>query len=198
VPKKIQEATTSLKLIQKYALVGAFTPVLDESIVPVVLLDDLTEVEEWKHAFAFDARAAPGVGNFLTWALENDPDTGKVLELLRITFTATAGAISACVVNPVQPALTTTLTPIFQDMRGSFGAPPTFPSGRPRFEILGALLGGTTVWRIIGLGSTPAIFEPSELLVYPGTRILFQRQTANIDGHISFLWRERNLRPDGS
>ena len=203
MPAKIQEVVTALKLVRKFGLVGAFTPQLDETIVPVVLTDDLTDLEEWAYAFFADDRPASGVGNRNTWSLDNPAGSGRLVQLLHVSmYNLSANDRFHAHLSNLTPELATILTPALQDLRGRFDTPVRFPTGRPRFEALGGpVLGAIVVWRGTTALATKnhAIFEPERTLIYPGERLFFQQSgTTDSVGEISLRWRERALRPDGS
>lgn len=198
MPKKIQEVTTALKLIRKFALVGQITPQLDETIVPVVLLDDLSDPEEWRFAFGYDRRIAIAL-EFNTWSLENPVGSGKVLEFLRAEFICdAAGMRFRGIVNDVTPSLSTLLAPQFQDLREIVLAATEFPVGQFRRQGLLAVFTGPEVWGGNVLANTVHAWTPGNTLVYPGARLFFQEDAANQPGECTVEWRERNLRSDGS
>lgn len=198
MPAKIQEVTTSQKLIKKFALVGQITPQLDETIVPVVVLDDLSDSDEWRYGMLEDTRGAPGIGDFNTWSLDNPAASGKLVQLLRVRFSSPDAQLWVVHVNNTTPELATTLTGIYQDLRGVFVAPNVFPIGNPRWEALGAALGVVHVSNgALGAGAVGE-WTAERLHIYPGTRIFFQPQTANTEARCEWTWRERALRVDGS
>lgn len=193
--KKIQEVTTALKLIKKFALVGAFTPQLDESVVPVVITDDLTDVEEWRDAFFGEARPQVGAA-FNKWQLTMPVNTGRVAEVYLVqlsTITTPSTGQWFFVVNTSLPDLTTPLTGRFQDLRT---VPNEIPSMLVRFEATAGLL-PVQVWHVGNLDSGQTII-PFKVLIYPGTSLFVQMETVNQEGTFSCQWRERALRSDGS
>ena len=198
MPAKIQEVVTAQKLIRKFALVGQITPQLDETIAPVVVLDDLSDVEEWAYGFFWEQRAAAAL-EFNTWSLENVAGSGQVLELLDVKMATAAGADTfAAVVNALTLPLATLLVPVLQDLRGEFFVPNRFPPGEVRREGLPGMLPGFLVWGQIVAANTEAVFTPAQTLVYPGTRIFFQHRTLNRASSFSIQWRGRALHADGT
>lgn len=198
MPAKIQEVTTSQKLIKKFALVGQISPQLDETIVPVVVLDDLTDSEEWRFGMLADPRGDPGVGNFNTWSIGNPANSGHVVQLLSSQFSSPNAQRWIVHHNNTTPVLATPLGGQVQDLRGLYVVPNTFPVALLGFEALGAALGVVHVSNILLLATTVGRWAPERLLIYPNERLFFQQQTANTEGGIEWTWRERPLRTDGS
>lgn len=201
MPAKIQEVTTSQKLIKKFALVGQISPQLDETIVPVVVLDDLSDSEEWRWGFLEDTRAGGGVGTFNTWSLDNPAGSGSLVQLLTVAFSSPDAQMWVVHLNGGTAILGLALAPEFQDLRGPFTpplVPRRIPIGTPHWEALGAALGLLHVSNIpLGAG-VMGHWTAEQLLIYPGTRIYFQPQTANTEARCEWTWRERALRTDGS
>lgn len=196
MPKKIQEATTSLKLIRKFALVGAFTPQLDESVVPVVLIDDLTESDQWRDVWVGRILTAGGAGNFNKFGVSNPAGSGVVMALDEVGYTA--DAIESCHFEWPNAfnILSGPLTPLFRDSRMMFPVPVLPACGAAFEQSAGAELGTDEMPRRM-IANTPTVFHP-DVTLYPGSSIILRGNVANIAGSFYALWRERNLRSDGS
>jgi len=198
LPKKIQEATTALKLIKKFALVGAFTPQLDESIVPVVIMDDLVDAEEWRFAFLHHLRVAVAA-EFNSWELSNPAGSGKVLQLMQINFANSSGLARFQVhVNDVNPDLPQLLVAQFQELEEIVLAADEFPVGQVREDGLLANFTGPEAFGAQVIQDTIITWRPENMLLYPGVRVFFQQRVVNQNGDFSIQWRERALRPDGT
>ena len=197
MPKKIQEALTSLKLIKKFGLVGKFSPQLDETIVPVVITDDLTISEEWQHAFLHDARDLT-VGQYPSYQLRNPVASGRVVQLLRLTWYDTATQTINVFVNDVSANLTTVLEPQFQELYEIVLAADAFPTAEMRFQSLVGLFTGPEAWGGRALQSTNLVWEPHHTLLYPGANLFVQPTANGAKARLTLEWRERNQRPDGS
>ena len=197
MPVKIQEVTTSQKLIRKFALVGQITPQLDETIVPVVVLEDLSDTEEWEHAFIHDDRVGVAL-EYNSWSLENPVGSGKVLQLIEAHLTAPTTVQFVAVANDVTPSLNTLLDAQLEELHQIVLAADRFPAGEARRQGLLALFGGPEVWGGFVLGNSEVNWRPARTLLYPGVRLFFQQQVVDQRGTLSLEWRERKLRPDGS
>ena len=198
MPKKIQEAFTSLKLIKKFGLVGGFTPKLDETVVPVVVTDDLSAGEDWRYAFISDLRPAVAL-EFNTWELANPIGSGKVIQLLEASFLDWTGQARWTVhVNDVSVHLPGALAPQWQDLYEIVLAADEFPAALVNADGLLANMPGPEVFGLGPLPDTKAIFVPRGMLLYPGVRVFFQENVVEHIGEINLQWRERPQRPDGT
>lgn len=197
MPKKIQEGVTARKLARKFGLVGAVSPQLDETIVPVVVLDDLKDVDEWKDAWASGSFGAAGVGNVNVWSLRNPAGSGKVLELYELGVSSTTTQRFVIVATVVDLALAGAISGAYQDLDGLF-VDNLSPAGQMRngVELVGAIVG----FRILTFRIVANIQETQRVRVAirPAQFINFWQQTADLDVALNLQWRERNLRPDGT
>lgn len=198
MPAKIQEVTTSQKLIKRFALVGQITPQLDETVVPVVVLDDLSDAEEWNYAHILDARPA-AFGEYTHWEIENVAGSGRVLQLIQASITSSAAQVATATIDIIGVALGLVLQPLFEDLRKTFVAPQEFPAARVRFESLGAIIPGLQVWgAYTAAGANQVPWRPGRVLIYPGTKVTLRGTLQNSDLALALEWRERLLRVDGS
>lgn len=194
MPKKIQTPEPSSKLVTRYGLVGRLRPMLDETIVPVAVVDDLVESEtEVRHAFIADERA-PTVGLSNVYGLSVPADAGTVAELHRIEMVSNAISTFRAIVTSTPPALATGLSPQFQDLRSLFLAPNAFPVTVATFDTI-AIPAGATVgsWRVLAETNHVSLMS---VLIYPGTQWTFVQTTGNQRCAVTFYWKERDLFPD--
>lgn len=197
MPKKIQEALTSLKLIKRFGLVGGFSPQLDETVVPVVLLDDLTVLEQWRYAFCWDEQAWV-VAQRPTWQLHNPEGSGKVLQLLRWTWYDDEAQTVNFFVNDVSADMPNVLEPQFEEVYEIVLAADEFPTAEFRVDLVVGIMTGPQVYGVYAAANTPVTWEPKHVLIYPGASVWVQPTVVAQGGAMSWEWRERNQRPDGS
>lgn len=181
MPKQINTYTFGQALVQKFGLKGRFQPVLDETIVPVTLVDSDLAV---RLAVGGTSAAAAGAGNQHVFSFRNPPNSGKLVTLT--SWFAASG------------------TPLTDFMNISIGKSTT-PSGS-FMTWRDNRLAGVPVARITAITSpTVALVSPHYHLdnddkqwigrwhIDPGGLLQFRNSVANTTLDLSMQWEESDL-----
>jgi hypothetical protein len=179
VPKQINTPLPGAALVRQFALKGRFQPVLDETIVPVVLVP--SDVPEKRRLYAFGVSlAAAGVGNQNTIQLRNPADSGVLCVLTRFW------ALSSAVTDTVEMKIQET-TSGFAGIGGSRDARIGAPVCRTG--------GGAATTAVLTFPQYPCenVLHPCEWLILPGWIIQWRQATANKTLQINMEWFEISL-----
>lgn len=189
MPKGINTIIPSTKLRDRYGLLGGFSPKLDETIVPVVLLDDLSSpaAAGSQRIMSGFGQLGPTVGNFSHVQLFNPANSGVLLELLVADVFIGATQAVRLRLHDIALAAEAPDTGWLDARLEGAGA------GEVRVEdavaVLGAAVGS---YRATANENLPV---PKPVILLPGTGALFAPQNNNVVVGASFLWLERTLEP---
>ena len=197
MPAKIQEVDTALKLVRKFRLVGQITPQLDETIVPVVVLDDLSP-EDFRAAAGGIQTGPPGVGAYNIHALVNPADSGKLLLLQDVTV-STGTVATPTFMFGIDSGFVGYTAPIvggraFIDSRRALDATDPTPAGEVREATVGAVGSPgsfVAVGTTDGVGHARRFFLSAQLI--PGWMLGVQIQADNQQLTSSWTWAERPI-----
>lgn len=195
MPKTIQDAIGSVALQTEYGLVGGFNLKLDETVVPVVLMKDLSQpASNWRDCYFGDARGAAGALNQHKWALLNPVGSGILVELYEVTFcSSTAGCDWEVVVTPTPYVPGTVLNGAYQDTNTQYLVPGSVPAATPLWAATAAATPGDVVLAFVALIAQPFVWHP-KCLLWPGQQIIFHQLPVNNNGQLSMQWRERPVK----
>lgn len=197
MPKKIQEAVTSLKLIKKFGLVGAFSPKLDETVVPVVITDNL-EQDPWIEYGVSLRMAAGGVGNYNGAQLRVPDAIGILAHLHKVIVSGTGAAIYQVFTEDAAIDVAATVIGYRLDRRGTLAGGAIMRSASEIYtEVVGAAHGGDR-FGVYRRNLTDFAALDFDAYLTPGTGVVVGQDAANEAFEISMYWRERPLNPDGS
>lgn len=182
----IQQPGVTEKLRGLFALVGRIRLRLDETVSPVVIVDDLSQAGEVERlAFVGQIGVASGVGNQNFIRLCNPAESGVVAVVEQITvhqpnadqfdIALQAGSLAGA-------------NGFFRDARVPGRAACRSLVGTPVAAVLGPL-------QFDILAATDFVLD-MEWILPPNTLLQIRQLNQNETLHVNFVWRERNLRPD--
>lgn len=184
----IQSPDPGRKLQDRYNLIGTTpAPFLSPELVPVVLVDDLSEdAPGFLWAIAADTVTGVAALNSQT-ALTNPSGSGVLIE--NIAFRFGNEVISVWNLFTAGPALTSAAVEVWQDTRRS-GSPAAVVT-------LGTDVGAVTGPIARGRNNTdePVLIDLPNYIMEPGERLHF---LAGVDNDLNFYWTwsERILPPE--
>jgi len=186
MPMKIGTARAWGRLRDFFDLKGKHDLQLDEIIVPVAVVADLTEADPLA-----DLRAAqggqvvsPAVGFVGQMQVFNPAGSGVVLEVYLAQFAALAAVNYQ--LGPVTAALATDAAAQWQDRR-LFGLPAA------RIQNQATLVGPTLVRPFIVRQTSNVTFGINlDVTCPPGTGYMIESASQNVQLYGAFLWRERD------
>ncbi len=190
---QVQTTKQISPLRKAFGLFGGLRLKLDETVVPVAIVEDLVR-DEWRFAFAGDDRGAAGAGNHHIWQLENPDGSGKIAEVYEISFGCGAAQSWVITVTNTPYIPGTVLEPQWQDLDGLYVVPNSFPSTRQRWTASNAAITGTVIFAMTTPAIVPTFYRPTVTL-HPGQEITLWQIGDNLDGTANFQWRERPLGP---
>lgn len=188
----LQDNTPSDKIKAAYGIKeSSLLPTISPELVPVVIVDDLSELTQERLCVAQDVRAAAGAGNVNTWRLANPAASAVIVTITSIQL-HTDGVNQAFRWNTSDvAALPTTLTPQFIDLRV-----PGFPVAVWSFTATAVAIVASSGYRtgqINQLTLTESL--PSLVTLTPGDQLTIQQEAANSAAGVAFFWKERDLTP---
>jgi len=187
---EIQSPDPGRKLQEKYNLIGSTpAPFLSPELVPVVLIDDLTEQRPGP-LFATAAAEVAGVAarNAQT-RLSNPAGSGMIIADISLSYASTGtGRVE---IYTGGPALTSTATPLFEDRRvaGSPAAVVTFGTD------LGAVAGNQFFSRL--LGNTPITVPLPNVVLAAGDLLHLIHVLAAAGMNFTWFWTEEPIKAGG-
>ncbi len=200
MPVSVQTTKQVTPLRRAFALFGGLRLKLDETVVPVAIVEDLAP-DEWRHAFVGDIRGAAGAANRNIWSLENPDASGKLLELYQVEFSCGGGQNYRFTITDTPYVPGTIIPGQWQDLAGIYGAggglyylPGRLPSGQLRHVAAAAAITGVNVMSRHTQTNAPGLWEP-RVILHPGQEIVFWQEILNTDGLITLQWKERPLEP---
>lgn len=197
MPVNVNSIRQSNALRKAFGVLGGFRIRLDETVVPVAVVDTF-DSDGFKAAGGGIEQGAGGVGVMNVHALANPPDSGVLLRVDEITVSSgTAGNLTyffgihagaAGLAAPGVGGLS------FLDMRGSNAVNQFVPAGQVVEGTSGA---GGVAGSLVGIVTSSAVARPSSIsLPYrltPGFTAVVQIQDDNVELNSSWAWSERPL-----
>lgn len=189
MPIPIQNATVWARLQRAFGLLGRHKLLLDEIVVPVALVEDLSGVEvllEKRYAQGGDTQGAVA-GNSTRVQIFNPAGSGILVEL----YQAVAGASGAGVINwgPVVAVLAGSISGTWQDRRLTPASVPAAliqTDNNPAGPVL------VNPLKLNQLGNTAVLFR-CDVTLLPGTGFVFEGHTVNTSISAGFWWVESAL-----
>lgn len=178
MPKLINTHLPGQALVRLFHLKGHYQPVLDETIVPVVIVGGEEESPR-KLAAGGTSAAAAGVGNQNQTMFENPTLSGHLIVLTRIWAVSGAGVTDIFNILPVDNSPGNTGIGSWRDDRNV---------GRPH-----ARTGATTPATIVlGYPNYPCSGIPLEVeyVMAPGNHLRIRQQAANQTLTVQLEWYE--------
>jgi hypothetical protein len=183
VPKQIQTPSIGQALVRAFGLKGRFQPVLDETIVPVVVVP--LDVPATKRLAAWGATGgAAGVGNQNAGFFLNPATSGHIVVLTR--FWGTSGVLGdVCEFAPVAGAAGVSAIGRWRDLQ---------LTGQPvaRTGLVAVATG------VLGFPGYPLNGTPTEVqyVLPPNWHLIIRQQAANTTLTLDWEWYEVPLRGD--
>lgn len=193
MPIPVQTTRQITPLRKAFGLFGGLRLKLDETVVPVAVVEDLVQ-SDWRDAFVADTRGAPGVGNRNLYSLENPDASGTLIALDSVAVSGGGSCTWRARVTSTPFVPGTILSPQWQDLDGVYVVPNRFPVANPRWAAAAAAAGGADVAVLRQAPNTTYTWLP-RVTIHPGQEINIYQDTTNLDANISFQWRERPLLP---
>lgn len=192
MPVQVQTTKQVSPLRRAFGLFGGLRLKLDETVVPVAIVEDLVQ-DEWRDAFMGDGRNAGGAANRNIWQLSNPAGSGKVIELYEVSFISGSGCVWSLTVTATPYIPGTVLGGQWQDLDGLYLVPSTAPSGQMRHTAAAAALTGAVIFTTSTLSTSGTVFYHPRVLLKPGQVINLWQDTLNVNGYVALQWRERAL-----
>lgn len=199
MPVPIQTAKQISPLRRAFGLFGGLRLKLDETVVPVAIIEDLAP-DEWQWAFMADVRGAAGAGAHHIWSLENPAGSGRVAEFGKLVCSLNAGMeYRLTVASPVYvPG--TLVGSEWQNLNATYGVySPGLsqnPSVRLRHTAAAAAPTGANVFDFYRSAAHTEQFE-FHVVLNPGQSVVLWQMIDNLSGYVAFQWRERAVSPAG-
>lgn len=182
-PVRIFQGDTTAELVRRFELRGGYAPMLDDVIVPVAVVADLTE-QDVAPAAAGNAQVGGAAANFGILELFNPAGSGVDLQLYR--WDVTTNGTTSLDVRSITAA-----------QRLAFGAVPgrwldlsigTRPVGEVDNDVI-PVPAGIQLYQPRIIGSVFVQFV-ANVTIPPNTGIQIQDTTANFSLFGNFYWRE--------
>lgn len=188
----IQDHTPSDKIKKAYGIKETnLLATISGEIVPVVIIDDLSDVAVETPALCSDVRAAGGAGTFNTWRLANPAGSGVIVKITQIQVTTPNAAIALrWNLTDLVVLANTPLTTFWIDRRQ-----PGFPAAVFGHDIPLAVIAATGWDSESVLNKVLLDILKTPVLLVPGDQLTFQDKAANTAGGVSFWWTERPITP---
>jgi hypothetical protein len=179
VPKQINTYTFGQALVKRFGLKGRFQPVLDETIVPVTLVD---EAIERRPAFAgFEAPAV--AGEYSSFQLLNPNDSGIVVRVEQIWVSAAAFGLLRLSIDSTWTLGTKTQKTSVWRKTGTPGRPAAeFYYGQSTFKNVD--LG------FIGMTTVPTLILQPGIILPNGGSLMLQNDNVASAFFVTILWTE--------
>lgn len=182
---EVQTSTPGVKLARRYGIKGTIiAPSLEPVIVPVVLIDDLSE-DLPTVAFACAAENIAAAAGQPQTALTNPVGSGVLLEDIRLGISHESTAITA--VWQSGPALSSAGEEFFEDRDRA---------GSPHARVtLGTDVGAVAdeIRNVRQLDNTLVVFDLTKQVLGEGDRIHLLAELGNIALSFQWTWSERVL-----
>lgn len=177
MPKQINTPTPGQALVRAFALKGRFQPVLDETIVPVVVVETATPEVRKLSAWGVSA-AAPGVGQQNIAYLENPTNSGHTVVLTSI-WALSSLADDVFQIRPYLVPINAAGIGIWRDTRLD-----GLPNARHWISDSATIVLGFPQYPMTGIP------QPVEWILKPGTYITMVQQGANETLQVMWEWYE--------
>jgi len=184
MPKQIQTPSFGQILVKAFNLKGRFQPVLDETIVPVVVLEMEPAASPMLRQIATGGidRVAGGAGNVVVVQLVNPPTSGVLVVIEALwAISATAGDLFGCFLAS-SPGAGSALG-AWRDTRTIFTTGPVLPRA-----LISATVSGTVAAkpRYVADGTR----QVTEWIIEPGYQLDCRQSTVNTALSVYFDWYE--------
>lgn len=195
MPEKIQNPIASTALAKEFGVKGRIALSLDETIVPIALVSDLTDdgTKAWGIALAV---GAGGAGTYGKTQILNPAGSGLLVFVDQLIVVPT-GTQRVIVVHE-DTGIGITATPFFLDRRIATGADGVSP--RPRCELHSATAGASTAGNIIAaqqwINGQPVPVFQLKVVLTPSTGVEAGVALVNSDSHYWWQGRIRSLTPE--
>jgi hypothetical protein len=179
VPKQINTYTFGQALVTRFGLKGRFQPVLDETIVPVTLVD---EAIERRPAIAGE-KATAVAAEYSSFQLLNPNDSGIVVRVEEIWVSAVAFGYLRLSINSIWTLGTKTQKASVWRKLATPGAPAAeFYHGQSTFKNLD--LGH------IAIPTSPTLILQPGIILPSGGSLMLQNDNVNAQFYVTILWTE--------
>lgn len=197
MPVPIQTIKHVTPLRRAFALFGGLRLKLDETVVPVAIVEDLAP-DDFKSAFVGDARGNAGVGLHHIWSLENPAASGKLVKFGKLICNVNVGMEWRMTISATPYVPGTIVGGWWQDLNPTYGlfGPgfSTLPSTRLRWTAANVAVTGVTVFDFYAVGAHTEHVE-FDMTLHPGQSVVLWQIFDNLPGYVSLQWRERALEP---
>ncbi len=184
----IQDPGPGRKLQRRYRLIGTTpAPFLSPELVPVVIIDDLSE-EEPTTSFAWSSQSVAGVAATQSQTrITNPVDSGILLENLRLQITVFSDS-NIRVDETSTGSLASSASTLWADQRRA-GIPVALVSRGVDVTVGG----GPRIFEARVLGLTLIDIDLSQAVVPEGRMLHFRSLTVNQEVIFSWYWSERRI-----
>jgi len=182
---ELQSPDPGRKLQERYNLIGTTpAPFLSPELVPVVILDDLSQESPGVRFCTAGGALVGGVGENEQTKLSNGASSGVDITDIEIFFSSSANIIWE--LDRGGPALTSTLTSFFQD-ESVVGSPTAVVT-------LGVDVGATTgiLMRGNAQNNMGVLVRLPNYVITPGFELFFICGTTNVSVRFFWTWGERD------
>lgn len=191
---RVQTPAPTRKLQRRYQLIAAELGAvfLSPEIIPVAVIDDLTQIDPADGAFERRATAlgnnAPAAGEFAVTAMRNPPDSGTLIVTQRVLLRVPSGSTDS------EIRLDFSAADAVIDQGGGFrdGRLDGNPVGGLRIASAAAqpTVGFSNMDAFIG---EPGRYQDLEWVIEPGQQLRFKMRTADISLFLVIDWIEKAL-----
>lgn len=185
MPKQINLPFVGQGLVNRFALKGRFQPVLDEVVVPVIVVGPQIEPEQTgRTAIGGVSATAAGAGNQNHIFFSNP--AGSNVRIVLDWWWATSG-------TPATDFLTLSLaagTPTAATQKWTDSSLPGVPKGKAGFAPNAAAVLGVPQFTLV---TSDSPLRPGPITLYPGYYLNWIQNVQNTTLKISFQWREFDL-----
>lgn len=183
---EIQTPDPGRKLAERYNLLGgSITPFLSPELVPVVILDDLSEEAPGPRFAQAGGTSAGVVARFEGSRLQNSATSGVRMEQFRLSISS--DTTTAFLLGEGGPGFAAGIVPQWQE-QGFAGTPAAV------IEIGDAASGATAVIAAgTLLANVQVTLEMPNVILVPGTQLSLSLVTADVALRLHWQWAERDL-----
>jgi len=194
MPEKIQTPSVSQALTQEYSIKGRLRLALDETVVPVTVVGNVSP--DLYRPCGVALRIAPLANNFNIQQLINPAGSGVIAYLDRVTAASSVNSGQNYFLEDVPVDVAATASGFFLDRRETPAAP---DQKRPNVLLYTdqrlVALAGDLVGRAQQAATGQSIIDLSGFTLMPGTGFAISCDLINSKLECSFVWRERQLKP---
>lgn len=192
MPSRINEGRFSQPLAEEFGVLGGISLQLDETIVPIVIVEDVRE-RIWTPAGGGSSSAPAGAGNFRNFSLTNPAGSGVLVRVRHVNVNSNV----AWRMSVNRPALVgpTAIATQFFDARVAQFPISRFPSVAFVDLVELATVGVPLLRYIIGNSMPLDLLQGFPYILRPGSALFFGQELANQPVNINAFWDERPLLP---